>query len=148
MTTRRTFLGRLAGGLAALAGLAGVKLAGAPASRPIRQLSPVIEALKSTLRLSVYSGSPPKLKDQPTGSLLAAFDLPEPNVSGGAVRFPDVKPALVLASGNPTYFRVTKGSQVLCQGTAGVGHGDLAFNSVLMSGGTVLLTNIELPGLS
>ena len=70
-----------------------------------------------------------------------------PAASGGVLTLSAITTETGLATGTPGYFRIcttnsdgTAGADVVAQGTAGIGSGELNFSSQISSGGNVSIT--------
>ena len=113
------------------------------------RLDALTTALGTSAHLLVYTGGAPSKTASPTGTLLATLALSNPTApasSGGVLTFSTITSATAAASGTPGYFRMIDGStddgtHTQLQGSAGVGSGDLNFNSTVASGGTVSITS-------
>jgi len=117
------------------------------------RLDAVTSALSTTAYLEVFTGTPPGKTsgtfNADTGTKLASLPMSNPAAppsSGGVLTFSTITTENALASGTPGYARMKTAQNgaaatVVVEMTAGVGSGDLSFNSTLTSGGAVSITS-------
>ena len=99
--------------------------------------------------LTVRTGSVPGVGNSATGTLLSTITCPSDwaaAASGGAkAKSGTWQDTSAAASGTPGYFRLsTSGGTAKIEGTAGVGSGDLSFDSTVSLGGTVTVSTFTL----
>lgn len=109
--------------------------------------------LGTTAYLEIFTGTPPGKSAgtfaADTGTKLASLPLSNPvaaGSTGGVLTFSAITTENALASGTPGYARFKTAqngaaSTVIIECTAGVGSGDINFNSTLTSGGAVSITS-------
>lgn len=117
------------------------------------RLDAITSALGTTASLEIFTGTPPGKTggtfnaDSGTPLVRMAMANPvAPGSSGGVLTFSTITTTNAVAGGTPGYFRMKTANSgaaatVIVEGTAGVGSGDLNFNSVLTSGGAVSITS-------
>lgn len=109
--------------------------------------------LGATASFEVFTGTPPGKTsgtfNADTGTPLVRMAMSNPvapGSTGGVLTFSTITTTNAIASGTPGYFRLKTAnsgaaSTVIVEGTAGVGSGDLNFNSTLVSGAAVSITS-------
>ena len=118
------------------------------------RLDAITSALGAAASFEVFTGTPPGKTggtfNADTGTPLVRMAMATPSVapsaSGGVLTFSTITTTNAIASGTPGYFRLKTAnsgaaSTVIVEGTAGVGSGDLNFNSTLVSGAAVSITS-------
>jgi hypothetical protein len=112
------------------------------------------DAFESTVgtaaKLYVWTNAPPADCATPSGgTALALFDLPSDwmaAASGGVKAKSGTWSTTAVSAGTPGHFRIYDSSLTTChlQGTAGVGSGDLSFDSAIAVGATVVISAFSL----
>lgn len=117
------------------------------------RMDAITTALGTTAYLEVFTGSPPgktsNVFNADSGTKLASLAMSNPAAGAtvnGLLTFNAITSATALASGTPGYYRKKTAqngaaSTVIEEGTAGVGSGELNFNSTVASGGTASITS-------
>ncbi len=117
-------------------------------------LNLITTAAGSTPYIMIWTGSAPAKSSgayvAATGTNLATLPMTNPigpAASGGVLTLSAITTETGLATGTPGYFRIcttnsdgTAGADVVAQGTAGIGSGELNFSSQISSGGNVSIT--------
>lgn len=116
------------------------------------RLTALVTALGGTAYLEIFTGTPPSKTgttfNADTGTKLCSLPLSATagTVSNNVLTFNAITTENALASGTPGYGRFKTAqngaaSTVIIECTAGVGSGDISFNSTLTSGGAVSITS-------
>ena len=112
------------------------------------RLNAITTAAGATATLNIYSGSSPAKTAAPTGTLLAAFSLPNPIAAGaaaGVLTLSSITAVSGSATGTPGYARLCSGTDdgthTVEQLSAGIGSGEVSFSGQIFSGGQVSITS-------
>lgn len=120
------------------------------------RLDAITSALGAAASFEVFTGTPPGKTggtfNADTGTPLVRMAMSNPvapGSSGGVLTFSAITTTNAIASGTPGYARIKTAnsgaaSTVIVEMTAGVGSGDLSFNSTLVSGAAVSITSATL----
>jgi len=93
--------------------------------------------------LTIYTGTQPANPQTALSgnTALAAFTLPAAGsnaVSNGVITFGTISNVSASATGTATFFRITNGATVVCDGSVGTASADLILNSTAISSGATV----------